>query len=261
VGIAVLCSVVGVSPASAQTYVPHWSPEVVEVDESSGIVVMTLRKHGPGPVRWRTEDGSCVGYDNMVQPPSRQCAAPARAPDDYGAVSGEVIFTEAGTRTITIPIVDDGLDEGWAEAFTVIATEVDERAGGAVGSRGTVRIIDDDGDSNDAEATTTTMAGDGQSSSGPVPTVPPVGSPVAGASEPPSATPPAPDLDVALASDELPPGPGFEVAGDGLSGPERGTDRGGSGGSAPWLGFGVVIAAVASAASVSMRRRRRSTPS
>lgn len=118
VGLAVFCAAVGISPASAQTFVPWWSPEAVDVAESSGTVVLTLAKGGPGQVRYRTEDGACEHTNPSPSP--RTCGAPyARAPRDYGTVSGEVLFTEAGSKQITIPIVHDSQDTSPASDLEV----------------------------------------------------------------------------------------------------------------------------------------------
>lgn len=124
---SVLVTVFRVSPADSQTFMPYWDPDTVQVLESERQVVLTLRKSGPGHVHYQTEDRT------------------ARAPDDYGAVSGDEIFTTGGSesKTIRIPIVDDNLDEA-SEAFSVLAHEGDRRGGGWTGHVGTVWILDDD---------------------------------------------------------------------------------------------------------------------
>jgi hypothetical protein len=81
----------------------------------------------PGRVRYQTFDGT------------------ARAPEDYTALSDEVIFTGSEAMMIRIPVVDDDLAEG-TEDFTVRAWEepppADPWPQGP--STATVRIIEDD---------------------------------------------------------------------------------------------------------------------
>ena len=268
VGIAVLCSVVGVSPASAQTYVPSWYPDVVEVAESSGTVVLTLLKGGPGQVRYRTEDGGCRSTNFGGPSPPTNCGSDAHASEDYGAVSGQVVFTGAGSKQITVPIVDDRLDERPSEAFTVIATEVDERGGWVAGTNNaTVRIIDDEGDSAGEPApapNSTTTIRRPAPGSGPIVTVPPLGAPGLNApgvnAPPPPTTSPASHRKAEMASEELRPGPGFELTMDRgpLPAPNHpdGKDR-----SATSLALGLgTAAAVLGGSGVWMRRRRRWSP-
>jgi hypothetical protein len=245
---ALLCSVVGISAASAQTYIPHFTEERVEVDESNGAVVVTLRMHGPGRVQYQTMDGWC---EQGLTSPLPTCWAPyARAPGDYGAVSGEVLFTEAGTRQITIPIVDDGEDED-LESFTVWATAGPDR-GWANAS-----IIDDDGaqdnagDPGPATMSTTTIRRPAPGSS-PI-AVPPVDEAVV-------TTSPSPRLEVKIASGELQPGPGFELMSD--EGAQPAPDRqneNGRGASPVALGVSAAAAATGGVA-MSVQRRRRWSP-
>ena len=210
-GSSVLMSILLVAPADAQTYIPYWDPDTVTVLESDREVVLTLKKHGPGHVRYQTENGRCAQH--VASPTSTNCRPPeARAPDDYGAVSGDLIFTEAGSKTITIAIVDDDLDEG-SEAFSVYAHEGD-RASVGTGSIGTVWIIDDDSSSSSGSsspAQSSSKAGTGSQAG-------------TGGATPPSQTENRPaDVsrpDRAAASTELQPGPGFELIGSDLvSGP------------------------------------------
>lgn len=254
--------------AGAQTYIPSWSPETVEVAESSGTIELTITKGGPGHVRYRTEDGSCETRSGptFTEPERYQCRPPAQAPNDYGAVSGDLIFAEGGSKTIRVPIVDDNVDET-SEAFTVYAHEGDETAGGWTGTNGTVWIVDDDGDAdNDAcrsnhcpwasgpgelatTPTTTARRGASQGSSPP-------------STVPPGRLPPPSELKAELASGDLRPGPGFElvIGADPQATPAR---DGHDDGSAPWSALGRATVAVAAGTGgvVWVRRRRRWSPS
>lgn len=141
----------GIPPAGAQLGNPGWGGDV-DVDEAAGEVVLTLEFGGTGNVKYRTIDET------------------ARAPEDYTAVSGEVVFTHPGSRKIRIPIADDTLAEGGYETFAVHAVEEPNPdpwpyAGDTV----TVRIIDDDtAEAPTAEApSSSTSAGSlGQDSQG-----------------------------------------------------------------------------------------------
>ena len=269
VGIAGLCLVAGIHPATAQTYLPIWSPDDVEVAESAGAVVLTIVKAGPGQVRYRTEDGDC-GKDSEIGGRTTDCGPGARAPDDYRAVSGQLVFTEAGSKKITIPIVDDLLDEGDSEAFTVFATEVDEKGGWVAGTNAaTVRISDDDGVSNSdgavepaaAPPSTTTTTRRLARGSSPIVTVPPGRGAVGNAA--PGATPsPSSNLAPDLASDELRPGPGFELTSDEgrQPAPDRPAETGGTGGSGVLLGLGLGTAALVGGGVMWARQRRRWSP-
>ena len=103
-----------------------WSPRSAQPVESAGEVVLTFTAYDPGRTVYYTSDGDCShGYP--LDPP---CGRPqARASEDYGAVKGEWIFTEAGSRTIRIPIFDDDLDEADYETFSVRAARYDDVAG------------------------------------------------------------------------------------------------------------------------------------
>lgn len=246
VGAVLLCSLVWISPASAQTYYPYFTQDSVRVDESIGTVVVTVRMKGPGRVEYRTEDGSCT---RRAMSPTTTCGAPyARAPGDYGAVSGEVVFNEAdgGSRQITVPIVDDRQDEG-LEKFMVVATDGAQR--GAV----EVSIVDDDGDSDDADdpgsaamsSTTIRLPAPG---SGPIAAPPGVGAP--------PTTSLSSDLEMEIAAGELKPGPGFELTSD--NGARRAPDRQDEdGGSATSLALGLGAAAAATGGVAMAARRRR----
>jgi hypothetical protein len=254
VGVVLLCSMVGISPARAQTYIPHWDPEFVGVPESSGTVVVTLKMHGPGRVEYQTADGSCEG---RFTSPTTTCGGPyARAPGDYGAVSGEVVFTAAGSRQITIPIVNDSQVEG-LESFTVWAT-----AGPDKGSA-QVWIEDDEGDTGSASETagaptSTTTIRRPAPGSGPLITVPPVSAPRVNPPSAPTASPSS-DLEVKLASGELRRGPGFELTS--VESAHPAADRShGKDGSAPSLALGVGAAAAVGGVAISARRRRQWSP-
>lgn len=93
-------------------------------------------------------DGGCKTTN--VSPTSSSCQPPfARAGEDYTAVNGEVIFSERGSRTIRIPILDDDLVEG-SEEFTVVAVE-EPPADPWPYSSVIVRISDDETDYNASE--------------------------------------------------------------------------------------------------------------
>jgi hypothetical protein len=259
--IGVVLALVG-SPAGAQMGSPWWTPKSPEPLESDGEVVLTLSFSRPGRVVYRTFDGTCPPPQPPVAycgNPNRPCDPQARAPEDYTAVSGEVIFTETGTGrntgTIRIPIVDDDLAEG-DEFFTVEAVE-QPNTEPIAGACAIVRITDDDETvdtgGKPATAATTTAAGGRSSGSAPVLTVPPTPSPIGDR--------PVPDLAVELASPLLQAGPGFELTSDGppAPAPGRGSENGG-GGSAAWLAPALVAAAVSVGALALVRRRRRWSP-
>ena len=118
-----------------------WSPRSAQPVESAGEIVLTYTSYEPGRVVYYTSDGDCSGYP--LDP--SDCGRPqARASEDYGAVKGEWIFTEAGSRTIRIPIIDDDLDEADYEAFTINASQYDDVAEQTVWDNATIRIGDDD---------------------------------------------------------------------------------------------------------------------
>jgi hypothetical protein len=227
-------------PAGAQLPDPQVSPSGPQVRESEGHIVLTISKMAPGRVVYRTSDGSC-SYQGAPCPP-------AKAPQDYEAVSGEVIFAQAGSRFISIPIVNDDIWE-FSEAFSFEAYDGDDSAGWPTGRFVTIRIHDDDYHDEATTTTTTTAAGKQSSSSAPVVTLPPTPSPVGDL--------PAPDLAVELASPMLQPGPGFELTGDASAGPAAPAGRGGGDGSASWWAPGLGTAAASVGAVELVRRRRR----
>ena len=104
---------------------PRLSPHEPRPRESDGEVVLTLSKQTPGRIVFRTVDGSCTDAYSGEQ--LDYCRPPASAPDDYQAVSGEVLFTGAGSKRITIPIVNDDVAEG-NQAFEFQAHEVEATA-------------------------------------------------------------------------------------------------------------------------------------
>ena len=145
----VLASVLVAPPARGQTGVVvceqgecfGWSPRSAQLVESAGEIVLTFTSYEPGRTVYYTSDGDCSRYP--LDP--SDCGRPqARASEDYGAVKGEWIFTEAGSRTIRIPIVDDDDDEADYEAFTVNASRYDDVAEQTVWDNATIRIGDDD---------------------------------------------------------------------------------------------------------------------
>jgi hypothetical protein len=261
-GMVVLVSVLVAPRATAQTSPqpqPYWSPRDTPPVESVGEVVLTFTTPGTGRWEYYTKDGDCDGYPSAEDPANEtplspaECGRPfARAGEDYVAVRGEWIFTAPGSRTITIPIMNDDLDETDGEAFSINAFYKDSALGHLVNAY--IRIEDDDpNDDGDAPAVvvTTVTRADQRST---------------GASAPPArapttvAAPPA-DLAVALPSGELEPGPGFELVSEGASGPasELGGDSdGGSPAARSALVLGSV--AVAAGAAVWVRRRRRWSP-
>ncbi len=168
----VLVSVLVAPPARGQTNYP-WSPREARPVESAGEVVLTFTSSEPGRVVYYTSDGDCSSYPGDPA----DCGRPqARAGEDYQAVKGDWIFTEAGSRTIRIPIFDDDLDEPHSEAFAVSASLYDDVAEQTTWFSAIVHIADDDpkGDSANQPATTanTTPANDRSSGSTPGATTP-----------------------------------------------------------------------------------------
>jgi hypothetical protein len=241
-------------PAAAQNGSASLTPRSPYALESAGEVVLTVSLWRAGRVAYQTFDGACyVTYSRAGSPPDTICSDEARAPEDYTATSGELVFTEVeGSKTIKIPIVDDDLAEG-DEAFTLAAwEEVNADPWIDRGDSVIVRIIDDDVKGGGAVATTaTTAAGSQSSSSAPVLTVPPAPSPVGDL--------PAPDLEVAVPSSELRPGPGFELTSE-LSLKPASARGGGGGGSASALAIGLGTAAAGVGAVAFLRRRKQWSP-
>lgn len=233
-----------------------WSPRSAQVVESAGEIVLTYTSYEPGRVVYYTSDGDCSRYP--LDP--SDCGRPqARAGEDYVAVRGEWIFTEAGSRTIRIPVIDDDLAEP-EEAFTVNASQYDDVAEQTVWDNATIRIGDDDpGSGSDAPPATVTPAGDRPSGSSTVDAPPPAPVRAPGAPGTTTVVSLPPDLEVALPSGELEPGPGFELMTerDPEPPPER-DDR--SGGSASWLAFALGTTALGSGGVVWLRRQRRWSP-
>jgi hypothetical protein len=205
-GVALAVSVLAVPTAGAQNYVPFWTPDTVDVAESSGTIELTITKAGPGHVRYWTGDGRCeAGGPSFPQHAPDDCEPGAQAPRDYGAVSGDLVYAEAGSKKVQVPIVNDNLDET-REAFTVYAYEGTDRPINWTGTTGIVWIIDDDGDAHDG-------AGDDGAATPATTTVHRTASLQSStASAAASTRPPQPsELTAELASDDLQPGPGIEL--------------------------------------------------
>src|SRR5688572_20957535 len=100
-------------PAAAQNGSAWLNPKDSQPLESAGEVVLTVSMWRAGRVEYRTMDGACqVTYSPGGSPPDAACSdQKARAPEDYTATSGELVFTEGGAKTITIPIIDDDRTE------------------------------------------------------------------------------------------------------------------------------------------------------
>lgn len=283
-GMVLILLALVVPPARGQT--PKgawWSPEKDErrypqgygelrVVESAGEVVLKFTTEDPGRTEYYTKDGDCSGYPSAEDPANEtpvspdECGRPyARAGEDYGAVRGEWTFTEAGSRTIRIPIVDDDLDETDGEAFTIIAVHQTDFWPTAVLYNAFIHIGDDDprddsdggpsSSSSDANAIPGSAAGDALV--GRAATVSAIPAPVAGGEDPNVALQAGSGSE--LASDELQPGAGFELTSD--QSPEPPSARGdGGGGSTSWLPLGLGGAALSVGAIVLARRRLRWSP-
>ena len=246
-------------PASAQNPSAWLTPESPEPLEAAGKVVLTVTMWRAGRVTYQTMDGACsVDFFGGGTTPAATCSgSKAGSPADYTATSGELVFTQGGTKTISIPIVNDGVAEG-DEAFTLVAWEAAnadpwlERGDTAV-----VRIVDDDGAAGQdsgapAAGTATTVASSRPASPPQGARVPPITAPID--------DPPVAELATKLASPTLQPGPGFELS-SGASpkaAPSRAGPDGASGSS--WLAPGLVIAAVGVIAAADMRRRKQWSP-
>jgi hypothetical protein len=196
-----------------------WSPREVRPLESAGEVVLTFTTQDPGRTEYYTNDGDCSGYPqdpaNEIPVSPDECGRPyARAGEDYGAVRGEWTFTEAGSRTIRIPIFDDDRDETDREPFTINASHWPDMWPSKVLYNATITIMDDDpssssGSSSPAQSSSQARTGSQAGTGGATPPL----QTETGATEVSR-----PDRDAA--STELRPGPGFELIGsDVVSGP------------------------------------------
>src|SRR5688572_16232411 len=141
-------------PVAAQNSSAWFNPRSPDPLESDGKVVLSVQMWRAGRVLYRTVDGTCeVDFLSAGSPPA-DCADhdKARAPEDYTATSGELVFSAGGRKTITIPIIDDGLAEG-REAFTVVAwEEANADPYWKRGDRVVVQIVDDEVDSGETDA-------------------------------------------------------------------------------------------------------------
>ena len=265
-------------PAKAQTGFGGWSSTGAEPVELAGEVVLTFTAIEAGRITYYTLDGDCnrnpgVEYPYTPSPVTPDCGRPqARAGEDYVAVRGEWIFTEPGSRTIRVPILDDDIDEP-EEPFGVHASKYDDVAGQTTWSAVVIRIIDDDPKQGSAGDTSTKLAtaehapGADQPVAATSPAAPvrlPTAQAPAGPARSlePTTTSVGWRLDVGTqlgAPGDLQPGPGFELVAD--RDPERGPERGDRGGRASWVAFGLTIVAVASGIARVRRRWRWSTPS
>ena len=293
--IVVLVSVLVTSPAQGQTSRTGWTsgtspgynvtPEL-RVVESAGEVEVRFTSNGPGRFVYNTHNGDCHGYPTPEDPANEtpvspdECGRPfARASEDYVAVRGEWTFTEPGSRTVRIPIIDDDLDETDGEAFTIWAGEADNlgsKTDGVYGSGACCYnlyiYIGDDDPKEDGEPEDSARPGDQHAAASVegttvvtrVDQAPTAASVVETASPPRDLEVHLPseerDLEVALPSEELEPGPGFELVSGQHSEIARARDERG-GGSAAWWAMGLGATALGSAAGVVwLRRQRRWSP-
>lgn len=290
--VVVLVSVLVAPAARAQTSPgsePSWSPREVRPAESAGEVVLKFTTKEGHAGRWvyYTRDGDCSRYPeaedpaNSVDPVSpADCGRPiARSGEDYAAVRGEWTITEPGSRTVRIPIFDDDLDETDGEAFTINASRHDDLAATTVWYNATIRIGDDDpkegggptGDASSTRVTTTVVPRAEQWPPGSLAVdtaagrtgshTPTSSAPIAASGAPVRTTIPStpPDLEVALPSRELEPGPGFELVSEQHSKPASERDDP-SRGFAAWWPWALGATAVGSGGVVWLRRLRRWSP-
>ena len=267
----VVVPAVGSAPASAQTGAPWWTNKSPKPRESDGAVVLTLRFPRAGRVRYKTFDGTCTQDPlSKASRDNRPCEPQARAPEDYAAVDGEVVFTSSGFKDIRIPIVNDDLAET-TEAFTIEAWEEPNGDWPLYRSDVIVRITDDETAGTETApaavaATTTTAATSGRSSSSAVgsprpttgtATAPAIADHASTPTTPTTATtaPPTADLQVALPNGEFRPQSSPELTSEEPAKPEG--DRGGS--TSVWV-FGVGAAILAALALAPRRRRSSPTP-
>ena len=262
-GVVIVALSLLTAPAAAQNGSAWFVSEKAEAFESSGQIVVTVSMWRPGRVTYQTFDGPCqVSYSRGGTPPQTVCSEDGRAsaPEDYAATSGELVFTEEGSRTITIPIADDDRREP-AESFTVAAwEEVNADPWIDRGDSTIVRIVDDDSPRT-ATPSETSPGGGGPSGSAAEVTAPPAaaGSGVTtDANAPESETRPSPDLQIGLAGGDLHSGPGFQLASE--QAPQPAVERDGGGSPAGWLGAGLGVAAVGVGVLAFVQRRRRWSP-
>ena len=269
-------------PAAGQNGSASLSPRVPTPPESAGAVVITVSMWRAGRVAYQTYDGACaVEYSATQSPPTVSCweGGRARASEDYVAASGELIFTQGGSQTITITLVDDSLDED-DESFTLAAwEEVNADPWIDRGDSATVLVVDDDGGQSDGDPAQTpptsstnrgaasssagASSGTGQPGSqlpgaeldGPTPTSQPA-RPSAVTAEAPGTTTTALDLEVALPDGDLRPGAGFELTGDA---PPEGAATPGDSPSGLVIGSGTAALGVGGLAVIRRRRRWSAT--
>ncbi|MEY2454089.1 MAG: hypothetical protein QOD92_3663 [Acidimicrobiaceae bacterium] len=239
-------------PAAAQNSSASLTPRAPYALESAGEVVITVSLWRAGRVAYQTFNGACyVTYSRAGDPPNTICSDEARAPEDYIATSGVLVFTAVeGSKTVKIPIVDDDRAEG-DQRFTLLAwEEVNADPWIDRGDSVTVSIIDDE--RSGVATTATTTAGGQPSGSAPfsalAPTPPLIGDV------------PLPDIAVELASGELRPGPGFELTSEGSPQPAPAQDGGDGGSASSWLAPGLGTAAAGVGALAFMRRRKQWSP-
>ena len=249
----VLASVLVAPPARGQApETGEWSPTEVRPLESAGEVVLKFTRYQPGRTVYYTSDGD----DCSTVYPTPDCRRPlARAGEDYGAVRGEWIFTEAGSRTITIPIIDDDLDEADEETFGINASQHGEDVAGTSWYGRAIRIKDDD-PKDDADAPSAGTAPNATTARGRSPSSSNAKA-ISGSDDGDAEVQPGSGSE--LASGELEPGPGFEPVIERDSEPASERD-GRSGDSASWLAFGLGTIALGSGGVVWVRRRRRWSP-
>ncbi|MGQ0431851.1 MAG: Calx-beta domain-containing protein [Microthrixaceae bacterium] len=257
-GMLLAVLILAAAPAEAQNGSVWLSPTEPARIESAGEVVLTISLWRAGRVAYQTYDGACsITYSPGGTSPDATCnEGGARAPDDYTAASGELVFTEVeGSKTIKIPIADDDRAEG-DEGFTFAAWEVAnadpwiDRGDSVI-----VTIIDDEASDGRAVATTTTAPERRPPGAAPLATVPSLPDPIGDRA--------VPGLAHTALPSEITPGPGFELTGDGSLGPAaaREGERGGpTSGSFSGLAAGVGASALGLSALAAVRRRGRWSP-
>lgn len=279
--VVVLVSVLVTPPARGQTHRTGWRnqdgtmspngvPKPVRVVESAGEVEVRFTSKDPGRIEYYTRNGDCGGYPSAEDPANQSALSPdecgrpfARASEDYVAVRGEWTFTEPGSRTVRIPIIDDDLDETDGEAFQIWAGAPDDLSttDAVYETNGTYNLyiyIGDDDPKEDGAAPPP-VAEQRPSGSSTVDALQPAPVPAPRAPLRTAVSSPPPDLEVVLPSAELEPGPGFELVIE--RDPEPASERDDrSEGSASWLALGLGATAVGSGGVVWLRRVRRWSP-